>query len=151
MDFTETEQEILVNAWLLAREGKGQVLEDWAMPDAQQLADAGWLERRTVDANGDTAWFWTQAAETALDMNALRRDDPGGHELMRRRVLRSMGTGRPSLVFPGGGSPLPSMGDRCRSGGAARPCRSGVSPSPRRPAHLPNDGPVMPRGGIRLR
>ena len=76
MDFTETEQEILVNAWLLAREGKGQVLEDWAMPDAQQLADAGWLERRTVDANGDTAWFWTQAAETALDMNALRRDTP---------------------------------------------------------------------------
>jgi hypothetical protein len=75
MDFTDTEQEILVNAWLLAREGKGQVLEDWAEPDAQQLADAGWLERRTVDTNGDTAWFWTQQAETALDMKALRRTD----------------------------------------------------------------------------
>ena len=28
----------------------------------------------------------------------------------------------------------------------ARPCRSGVSPSPRRPARLPGDGSVMPRG-----
>ena len=75
MEFTETEQEILVNAWLLARDGKGQVLEDWAEPDAQQLADAGWLERRTVDATGDTCWFWTQQAETALDMNALNQSD----------------------------------------------------------------------------
>ena len=48
----------------------------WAEPDAQQLADAGWLELRTVDATGDTCWFWTQQAETALDMNALRRTDP---------------------------------------------------------------------------
>jgi hypothetical protein len=76
MDFTDTQQEMLVNAWLLAREGKGQVLEDWAEPDAQELADAGWLERRTVDANGDTCWFWTRQAETALDMNALVRTDP---------------------------------------------------------------------------
>jgi hypothetical protein len=77
MDFTETEAEILVNAWLLAREGKGQVVEDWAEPDAERLCEAGWLERRrTVDANGDTCWFWTREAEPALDMNALRRDDP---------------------------------------------------------------------------
>jgi hypothetical protein len=48
----------------------------WAEPDAQQLADAGWLELRTVDATGDTCWFWTQQAETALDMNELRRTDP---------------------------------------------------------------------------
>jgi hypothetical protein len=75
MDFTETEADILVNAWLLARDGKGQVLEDWALPDAERLSQAGWLERRTVDANGDTAWFWTREAETALDLNALRRDD----------------------------------------------------------------------------
>jgi hypothetical protein len=76
MEFTETEQEILVNCWLLSREGKGQVLEDWAMPDAERLSEAGWLEQRTVDATGDTCWFWTPEAETALDMNALRRDDP---------------------------------------------------------------------------
>ena len=52
------------------------MLEDWAEPEAQELADAGWLERRTVDANGDTAWFWTSQAEGPLDMNALRRTDP---------------------------------------------------------------------------
>jgi hypothetical protein len=45
-----------------ARDGKGQVLEDWAQPDAERLRDAGWLEQRTVDANGDTAWFWTSQA-----------------------------------------------------------------------------------------
>jgi hypothetical protein len=76
MDFTETEQEILVNAWLLARDGKGQVVEDWAEPDAERLCEAGWLERRTVNATGDTAWFWTSQAEAALDMNALHRTDP---------------------------------------------------------------------------
>jgi hypothetical protein len=68
-------QEILVNAWLLAREGKGQVIEDWAEPDAQRLAEAGWLEQRTVDATGDVCWLWTREAEMALDLNALRRDD----------------------------------------------------------------------------
>jgi hypothetical protein len=76
LELTDTQQEILVNAWLLARDGKGQVVADWAEPDAQQLSEAGWLERRTVDATGDTCWFWTQQAETALDMQALRRDDP---------------------------------------------------------------------------
>jgi hypothetical protein len=76
MEFTETQQEILVNAWLLAREGKGQVVEDWAEPDAERLCDAGWLERRTVDANGDIAWFWTAEAEAALDMSSLHRNDP---------------------------------------------------------------------------
>jgi hypothetical protein len=30
----------------------------------------------SVDANGDTAWFWTRQAEAALDMAALRRTDP---------------------------------------------------------------------------
>ena len=59
MEFTETRAEILVNAWLLAREGKGSVLEDWAEPEAERLCDAGWLGRRTVDATGDTCWFWT--------------------------------------------------------------------------------------------
>jgi hypothetical protein len=51
------------------------VLADWAEPDAQQLCDAGWLERRTVDATGDVCWFWTREAEMALDMNGLGRAD----------------------------------------------------------------------------
>jgi len=77
MEFTDTQAEILVNCWLLARDGKGQVVEDWAEPEAQQLADAGWLERRTVNATGDTCWFWTREAETALDVNALNRSVEG--------------------------------------------------------------------------
>jgi hypothetical protein len=77
MDFSDTEAEILVNAWLLAREGKGQVVEDWAEPDAERLSEAGWLERRTVDATGDTCWFWTREAEMALDVNALNQSVEG--------------------------------------------------------------------------
>ena len=53
MEFTETEQDILVNAWLLARKGCGQVLEPYMYPEACRLTDAGWLERRYVDATGD--------------------------------------------------------------------------------------------------
>ena len=77
MDFTETEQEILVNAWLLARDGKGQVLEDWAEPEAQELANAGWLERRTVADTDDVAFFWTREAEMALDIHALNQSAEG--------------------------------------------------------------------------
>lgn len=57
-DFTETQAEILVDARLLAREGNGQVVEDWALPDAVELADAGWLQRRMLD-NGHASWWWT--------------------------------------------------------------------------------------------
>ena len=75
MEFTETQAEILVNAWALSSRGSGQVLEPWAYPDAVELADAGWLERRSED-DGPSTWWWTPAAEAALDMKALRRDDP---------------------------------------------------------------------------
>lgn len=77
MTFTETQREILTNAWLLAREGKGQVVENWALPDAVELAYAGWLERRTVNATGDSCWFWTSEAETALDLNTLKQSVEG--------------------------------------------------------------------------
>jgi hypothetical protein len=77
MEFTENQQDILFRAWLLAPEGKGQVLEDWAEPDAQALSEAGWLERRTVEATGDIAWFWTRQAEMALDVNALTESVEG--------------------------------------------------------------------------
>jgi hypothetical protein len=76
VEFTENQQDILYRAWLLSRRNCGQVLERWAYPDAVELEDAGWLERRYVDATGDWSWHWTPQAETALDMNALRRNDP---------------------------------------------------------------------------
>jgi hypothetical protein len=69
MDFTPSQLDILFNAHALARDGCGQVLEDWAVPDAHMLAEQGWLERRFVD--GDLAWFWTRQADTALDMAEL--------------------------------------------------------------------------------
>jgi hypothetical protein len=35
---------------------------------APTLAEGGWLERRVED-NGDTSWWWTPAAETALNLS----------------------------------------------------------------------------------
>ena len=74
MDFTDSELEILFRAWRLAQKGRGQVLAPEKYPEAVTLADAGWLERRYVDATGDWAWFWTPQAETALNVGPLRRD-----------------------------------------------------------------------------
>ena len=75
MEFTETEAEILVNCWLLAREGKGQVVQDWALPVADRLEQVGWIKHHcTEDA---IAWFWTDRAEQALDLNALTESVKG--------------------------------------------------------------------------
>jgi hypothetical protein len=70
MELTEMHCEILFNAWALAREGKGQVVEWWAFPAADQLRRQGWLEART-EANGDTSYWWTRQAETALGLGSL--------------------------------------------------------------------------------
>jgi hypothetical protein len=71
MEFNETQAEILANAYLLARVGCGQALEPWAYPDAVELEEAGWLERRHEE-KGPSSWWWTPQAEGALDLNALR-------------------------------------------------------------------------------
>lgn len=74
MTFTDTQLEILYHAWLLAHDGgKGQVIEPWAYPDAHDLAEHGWLERREVD-DGELAWFWTPQAEAALNVSELVED-----------------------------------------------------------------------------
>jgi hypothetical protein len=75
VEVTETQKEILFNAWALAQEGKGQVVEDWAVPHAHRLAEAGWLERR-FEEDGELSWWWTREAETALSLDALRRSEP---------------------------------------------------------------------------
>ena len=77
MNFTETQADILANAYLLAREGRSQVLERWAYPDAVELEEAGWLERGYVDASGDWSWHWPRHAESALDLNALAASATG--------------------------------------------------------------------------
>jgi hypothetical protein len=76
MEFTETQAEILVNAWALSSRGCGQVLMPWAYPDAIELAEAGWLERRSED-DGPSTWWWTPEAEAALDLNALTESVKG--------------------------------------------------------------------------
>lgn len=77
MEFTDLPAGILTNAWLLSRVGCGQVLGREAYPDAVPLEEAGWLERRYVDATGDWSWFWTPQAEGALDMNQLTESVKG--------------------------------------------------------------------------
>ena len=78
MECSEIQQDILVRAWLLDRDGsKGQVLEEWAMADAQRLVDAGWLDARYVDNTDDVASFWTREAEMALDVSALNQSVEG--------------------------------------------------------------------------
>jgi hypothetical protein len=57
----------------------------------------------------------------ALAVGYPRQSAGGGPELMRRRVLLKHGHRPPLAGVPGGGSPLPSMGDRCRSGGTGTP------------------------------
>jgi hypothetical protein len=70
MTFNEQQCEILFRAWTLAQAGNGQVLVDEAIPDAAELAEQGWLERR-VEENGDVSWWWTPAADQALSYGAL--------------------------------------------------------------------------------
>jgi len=57
-------------------QGCGQVLMPWAYPEACELAEAGWLERRT-EPDGPSSWWWTPQAEAALDMNALTQSVEG--------------------------------------------------------------------------
>jgi hypothetical protein len=70
MELTDEQFNILYRAYLLAREGKGQVLENWAIPDAHRLWEAGWLDRRLED--GELSWWWTAEAELALNLDSLR-------------------------------------------------------------------------------
>jgi hypothetical protein len=76
MDFTDVQQDILVRAYVLARDGNGQVVTDEAIPDAHELAEQGWLERR-FEADGELSWWWTPQAETALDLSGLLQSAQG--------------------------------------------------------------------------
>jgi hypothetical protein len=76
MDFTPTQLDLLTAAWATSRDGNGIVITDDAHPDPHELAEHGWLEHRS-EPNGDISWWWTPAAETALDMNALMQSVEG--------------------------------------------------------------------------
>jgi hypothetical protein len=68
--FTPRQLDLLFAAWATSKDGNGIAVTDEATPDAHELAEKGWLERR-VEPDGDASWWWTPAAEAALDMNAL--------------------------------------------------------------------------------
>jgi hypothetical protein len=72
--FTDTQQDIVFAAWAANRyhNGGGIVIENWAVPDAHDLAERGWLERR-FQPDGEMSWHWTRAAEQALDVSGLLR------------------------------------------------------------------------------
>lgn len=70
MDFTETQKGLLFSAWGLATHDRGMVLTDNAVPDADELVEHGWLDRRPLD-DGDCAYFWSQAAALAVELGAL--------------------------------------------------------------------------------
>jgi hypothetical protein len=55
MELTALHTEIAGTCAIVAPEGRGIVLHDYALEAAVELEAAGWLERRT-DANGDLSW-----------------------------------------------------------------------------------------------
>ena len=72
MELTKDHMHVLYRAWAASRSGGGIVLEDLGLyVEAQDLAERGWLERRFVTDDGEMSWWWTPAAEMALDLNAL--------------------------------------------------------------------------------
>jgi hypothetical protein len=70
MELTQEHLHILHRAFLLSLDGCGQVLKPEAYPEADDLAEQGWLERR-FEENGDLSWWWTPQAETALNYGSL--------------------------------------------------------------------------------
>lgn len=73
MQFTDTQLEVLFNAWALNTRESGFVPSDEALDDCEQLREAGWLTRRMLD-NGDASYWWTPQAELALDLHDLTKD-----------------------------------------------------------------------------
>jgi hypothetical protein len=76
MEFTELQQEIVGNAALLAGDNRGMVLEDFALGDARELEEHGWLESRT-EPNGDLSWWWSRRADIALGLSGLMEGAEG--------------------------------------------------------------------------
>jgi hypothetical protein len=73
MELTQDKARVLCGAWAAHQSGGGVALDDPGdFVAAHELAEVGWLERRFV--GDDLAWFWTQAAETALDLHSLTAD-----------------------------------------------------------------------------
>jgi hypothetical protein len=76
MNLNDAQFRLLAGSWALHKVGAGLVLEAEYEPVARELARHGWLAEELLE-NGDTAWFWTQQAETALNLTKLVVDAEG--------------------------------------------------------------------------
>jgi hypothetical protein len=69
---TEDQMEVAFVAWGLAAKGKAFVPADEYLTAAESMRTKGWLSRQTLD-NGDGAYEFTPAGETALNLSGLMR------------------------------------------------------------------------------
>jgi hypothetical protein len=79
MDLTDKQYELLLEAWAISQADPpmGMVLKPDCFPDAHELAEQGWLERKFVDPAGDMSWHWTRAADAAFDFSDLLQSAAG--------------------------------------------------------------------------
>jgi hypothetical protein len=70
MEFTPTQLEALYVAKACASKGEAFVPHEEFTEECDELVEAGWLAHEKLE-NGDTAYPWTQQAETALDLHNL--------------------------------------------------------------------------------
>ena len=79
MELTETQYELLFEAWTISRAESplGMVLRPDAYPDAHELAEQGWLERKFVDPAGAMSWHWTTQADQAFAFGTLMNSTDG--------------------------------------------------------------------------
>ena len=73
MPMSERQIALVADAAILAQSGQGMVIEDWAYPEAHELAEAGWLSRR-LEADGELSWHLTREAHIALALGLLLDD-----------------------------------------------------------------------------
>jgi hypothetical protein len=72
MELTNDHREIAYSAWVAAQSGGGIALDDPVCTRPRTSSPSkGWLERRFVTEPGELSWWWTSAAETALNLSAL--------------------------------------------------------------------------------
>jgi hypothetical protein len=71
---TEDERQIAYELWVARMGGLDGAVEPEYLPAAVALCDRGWLERRWY--GDDVVWRFTDEGLAALDLNALRRNDP---------------------------------------------------------------------------
>jgi hypothetical protein len=88
MELTNDHLEVAYSAWVAAQSGGGIALDDPRLyPAAVEFAEQGWLERRFVTEPGKLSWWWTSAAETALNLSALV--NVSGRRTDRRHAARA--------------------------------------------------------------